>query len=296
MNLSFIGFGEAARAFTDSLKPMEIGAIRAYDILQAGSSRGDIGMAASTRDVALADGPIAAVEGADIVFSAVTAADSLDAAKSVLAGLRAGQTFIDINSVSGDRKRETADLVRSTGAAYIDMAVMAPVHPRGHRTPVLVAGDIADDVRDFLIRFDFDFQEVDGGVGTATSIKMVRSLFVKGLEAVTVQSLMAAEAAGCYDRVYGSLAASFTKLGWPEFPNYQFERVTRHGRRRAAEMRESAVEMRNLGFPAGGDLADAIAAVQDMVAFHGAAVPADAKSATAVQHILHSLRVTKPQG
>lgn len=288
MNLSFIGFGEAARAFTDSLKPFEVGAIKAYDILQAGPAHGDIDIAASARNVALAEGPVAAVDGTDIVISAVTAADSLDAARSVLGGLGAGQVFFDINSVSGDRKRETASLVQETGAAYIDMAVMAPVHPRGHRTPVLVAGDLTDGMREFLTRFDFDYQEVEGGVGTATSIKMVRSLFVKGLEAVTVQSLMAAEAAGCYDRVYGSLAASFAKLGWPEFPNYQFERVTRHGRRRAAEMRESAVEMRNLGFPAGGDLADAIAAVQDMVATHGASVPSEADAAAAVQHILHS--------
>ena len=91
---------------------------------------------------------------------------------------------------------------------------------------------------------------------------MVRSLFVKGLEAVTVAALAAGDRAGCGDKVRASLAASFPGLGWPDFEAYEFERVHKHGLRRAAEMRECASAMSDLGLEAAADLARAIAAVQ----------------------------------
>ena len=189
MYLAFIGFGEAARAFVASLKPLGIEAFTAYDIKQGTAAAGEIEKAAAELGVTLADGPVEAIEGADWIFSAVTAASSLEAAQSVESGLKSGQVYLDINSVSAKRKQDTATLVRANGTQYVDMAVMAPVHPRGHRTPVLIAGDHGGDVGDMLARLEFEFRVVGDAVGAATSIKMIRSLFVKGLEAITVQAL-----------------------------------------------------------------------------------------------------------
>jgi hypothetical protein len=112
---------------------------------------------------------------------------------------------------------------------------------------------------------------------------MVRSLFVKGLEAITVETLLAARASGCFDEIYASLSASFPGLDWGRFAAYQFERTTRHGRRRAAEMRESGATLDALGL--NGALAREIAAVQDAM---GAAGPApDAPLAETVQSVLN---------
>jgi 3-hydroxyisobutyrate dehydrogenase-like beta-hydroxyacid dehydrogenase len=277
--IAFIGFGEAGRAFAGSLKGQGGLAFSAYDILLTGADSGGHGAAdaavrkaAAELDVHLADGPEAAVRDVDWVFSAVTAASSLDAAKSVAGALMPGQVFFDINSVSAGRKQATAEVVRAAGATYVDMAVMAPVHPRGHRAPVLLAGIIGQPVLEQLAALGFDYEHVGDEVGTAATIKMVRSMFVKGMEAVTVQALLAAREAGCFDRVYASLEKSFPKFGWPEFGRYQLERVATHGVRRAAEMRESATTMRELGFAAGGELGDAIAALQDEIGRLGLAV------------------------
>lgn len=89
---------------------------------------------------------------------------------------------------------------------------------------------------------------------------MVRSLFVKGLEAITVETLLAAKASGCFDEIVSSLSASYPGLGWPDFAAYQFERTTRHGKRRAAEMMESAATLDAFGLR--GHLAREIARVQ----------------------------------
>ena len=230
------------------------------------------------------------MEGADWVFSAVTAADSLDAGRSVAGKLAAGQVFIDINSVSAGRKRETAATVCAGGAAYVDMAVMAPVHPRGHRTPVLLAGPACRDLSARFSGLGFEFSIVGDEISAATSIKMLRSLFVKGMEAITVQTLLAAKAAGRFDEVYASLSASFPQLGWPDHPKYQLERVARHGVRRAAEMRESAATLDELGFAAGRDLAAATADFQAQVGRLGLGVDAEGDVSELYGALLHALR------
>jgi len=258
MKIGFLGYGEAARAFHEGLSRPGLTVI-AYDILlghddqvmsRAIESRGGTAVAA-----------IAALADADWIFSAVTADQSLLAVQPLLPHLRQGQVLIDINSVSPDRKRQTAAVVEAAGATYLDMAVMAPVHPRKHRTPVLIAGDAAEGLLPELEAFGFSASIVGPTPGAATAIKMVRSLFVKGLEAITVETLLSAQAAGCFEEILASLSGSFPGLGWPKFAEYQFERTTVHGRRRAAEMQESAATLDALGL--NGNLAREIAAVQE---------------------------------
>jgi len=266
MHVAFIGFGEAARAFAKTLKEAQPGlGISAYDILLGTGDDLSIREAAEKTGVTLAETPEGAVRGADWVFAAVTAASSLDAGRSVAAALRPGQIYFDINSVSAGVKQRTAALLQPSGAVYVDMAVMSAVHPRGHKTPVLVAGAIDTALIGQFEEFGFDFELVGREPGLAATIKMVRSLFVKGLEAISVQMAMAAHRAGCLDRVKASLARTFPEFEWDRFLSYQFERVGTHGVRRAAEMRESAVAMGELGFPEGRALAAAIAELQGSI-------------------------------
>lgn len=290
MRIAFIGFGEAARAFVSSLREQGEIAFTAYDIMLDDPSHGEVRTAAAALGVALADSAAAAISGADWIFSAVTAASSLEAAQSAAQAVSPGQIFFDINSVSAGRKQATAGIVQATGASYVDMAVMAPVHPRGHRTPVLVAGRIAPATLGRLAELGFDFEHVGEEIGAAATIKMVRSMFVKGMEAVTVQALLAARAAGCFDRVYASLEKSFPHFGWPDFGRYQLERVATHGVRRAAEMEESAATMRELGFAPGGLLGDAIAGLQDEIGRMGLHLSSEDELASGLDQVLARMR------
>ena len=269
MHIAFIGFGEAGRAFCDSLAVLDrVGGIAAYDARRDDEMQG----AMTSRGVRAAASAHEALDGADWIISAVTADQSLEAAREAAASLVQGQVFFDINSVSPGRKRDTAAVVEGAGAGYVDMAVMAPVHPNGHATPVLIAGAEAGRLAPELAAAGFSFEVVGPEPGAATAIKMVRSLFVKGLEAITVEALLAASASGCFDRVLGSLSSSFPGLGWPENATYNFERTLRHGARRAAEMRESAVTLDELGLT--GSLAARVADVQErMGALDATALP-----------------------
>ncbi len=258
MRIGFLGYGEAARALHEGLSRPGLSFI-AYDILLASGGEA-IREAMCTRGAEISEG-IAGLSEADWVFSAVTADQSLLAVEPLLPHLRQGQVMIDINSVSPGRKRETAAAVEAAGGDYLDMAVMAPVHPRKHQTPVLLAGAPAERLLPELLALGFSAEIAGPAAGAATAIKMVRSLFVKGLEAITVEALLAAKASGCYEEILSSLSGSFPGLNWPQFAEYQMERTTRHGRRRAAEMRESAATLDALGLR--GGLAMEIAEVQE---------------------------------
>ncbi len=288
MRIAFLGFGEAARAFHDSLAARpEDAQVRAYDLLlddpeQAGAIRD----AMESRGVMVAVSP-GELADADWIFSAVTADQSLAAAEALAPHLGQGALFIDINSVSPQRKRDTAKVIEAAGADYLDMAVMAPVHPRGHATPVLIAGSPAATLLPHLVALGFDAALAGEAPGSATAIKMVRSVFVKGLEAVTVEALLAAEASGCFEEILASLSQSFPGLGWDNFPDYQFERTIRHGRRRAAEMRESGVTLDALGL--NGDLCRQIAQTQDRMAASG--IRPDTDLQTTVARVLEARRL-----
>jgi 3-hydroxyisobutyrate dehydrogenase-like beta-hydroxyacid dehydrogenase len=253
MRIGFLGYGEAARAFHDGLAR----AVLAYDILLEGD---DGGMAAVMKLHGASPATLAGLAEADWIFSAVTADQSFVAVEPLLPHLRQGQVLIDINSVSPGRKRETAAAVEAAGARYLDMAVMAPVQPKKHATPVLMAGECAAELLPDLLALGFSARVIGAEPGAATAIKMVRSLFVKGLEAITVETLLAAEASGCFEEIFVSLSTSFPGLDWSRFADYQFERTMRHGKRRAAEMDESAATLDGLGLH--GALAREIAAVQ----------------------------------
>jgi 3-hydroxyisobutyrate dehydrogenase-like beta-hydroxyacid dehydrogenase len=266
MKIGFLGYGEAARAFHEGLARPGL-AFLAYDILLDQNDKA-MADAMEARGARVAR-DVAALAEADWIFSAVTADQSFLAIEPLLPHLRHGQVVVDINSVSPARKKATSDAVEAAGATYLDMAVMAPVHPRKHRTPVLIAGEAAERIGADLTLLGFSLSISGTEPGRATAVKMVRSLFVKGLEAITVETLLAAEASGCFEEILASLSGSFPGLGWPSFAEYQFERTSTHGRRRAAEMMESAVTLDDLGL--NGGLARAVAEVQEATGSAGGA-------------------------
>jgi 3-hydroxyisobutyrate dehydrogenase-like beta-hydroxyacid dehydrogenase len=187
-----------------------------------------------------------AVRETDLIVSAVTAASSVDAARSVAPHLVGNPYYLDINSVSPGRKQETASLL-GEGARYVDVAVIAPIHPARHRTPLLVSGPHAEEISPLLRELEMQFSVVGPQVGSAAAIKMIRSVMIKGMEALTLECFLAAARAGVLEEVTASLKNNYPTLDWIKIADYNLERMASHGERRAAEMEESAATLRELG-------------------------------------------------
>jgi 3-hydroxyisobutyrate dehydrogenase-like beta-hydroxyacid dehydrogenase len=244
--ISFIGFGEAGQAIASGLREGGIERIAAWDILfpepageplKAAGDRMGVRCAASARE---------AVAEADMIISAVTAASSLEAARSVEAHLAGNPWYLDINSVSPGRKQETERLLGGK-ARYVDVAVIAPIRPGRHRTRLLISGPHAQAVSPLLHGLDMQLTVVGPATGAAAAIKMIRSVMIKGIEALTLECFLAASRAGVLEEVTASLRNNYPGVDWPAMSEYNLERMASHGERRAAEMEESAATLRELG-------------------------------------------------
>ena len=244
--ISFIGFGEAGQAIAAGLRESDIERIAAWDILFPESAGARLKAAGEKMGVRCATSAADAVAETDMVIAAVTAASSLEAARSVEPHLSSQPYYLDINSVSPGRKQETARLLGER-ARYVDVAVVAAIHPARHRTPLLIAGPHAAAVAPLLGELEMKLTVVGDAVGQAAAIKMIRSVMIKGVEALTLECFLAASRAGVLDEVTGSLKNNYPGLDWPQMSEYNLERMASHGERRAAEMEESAATLRELG-------------------------------------------------
>lgn len=244
--ISFIGFGEAGQAMAWGLRESGIERVAAWDILFPESAGDRLKAAGSRMGVHCAASAQDAVAETDIIVSAVTAASSLEAARSVEPHLAGNPWYLDINSVSPGRKQETEKLLGGK-ARYVDVAVIAPIHPGRHRTPLLIAGPHADAASPLLGELEMQFTIVGPATGAAAAIKMIRSVMIKGIEALTLECFLAASRAGVLDEVTASLKNNYPGLDWPAMSEYNLERMASHGERRAAEMEESAATLRELG-------------------------------------------------
>jgi 3-hydroxyisobutyrate dehydrogenase-like beta-hydroxyacid dehydrogenase len=245
--LCFIGFGEAGQAIAAGLHDAgTVEQMSAWDILFPKTEGAKLVHAAETIGVRRASSAADAVRDADIIIAAVTAASSVEAAKSVKAHLSGRPFFLDINSVSPGRKQDTVKLL-GEDARYVDVAVLAPIYPARHQTPMLLAGPHAEAISPSLAALGMRASIAGPETGAAAAIKMVRSVMIKGIEALTMECFVAAARAGVIDEVAASLKNNYPGLDWAKVVPYNLERMASHGERRAAEMEEVADTLRELG-------------------------------------------------
>jgi 3-hydroxyisobutyrate dehydrogenase-like beta-hydroxyacid dehydrogenase len=244
--IAFIGFGEAGQAIAAGLHDEGVSQIAAWDILFPEPARAKLKQAATGIGVRIASSAHDAVQGADIVIAAVTAASSFEAAQSVAPHLSNTPYYLDVNSVSPGRKRDT-DALLAGKARYVDLAILSPILPARHKSPMLLAGPHAEVVKPILDGFNMKVSVAGPTTGAAAAIKMVRSVMIKGIEAVTLECFLAAARAGVVEEVAVSLKNNYPTLDWGKIAEYNIERMSNHGIRRAAEMEEVADTLRELG-------------------------------------------------
>src|SRR5579871_5914280 len=244
--IAFIGFGEAGHAIASGLREAGLDGMAAWDILFPKSEGAKLKQAADTIGARVAQSAADAVRGADLIVSAVTAASSTEAARSVKPHLAGKPYFLDINSVSPGRKQDSAKEL-GDAARYVDVAIVAPIYPARHQTPMLLAGPDAEAVAPVLTGLGMKVNLSGSEVGAAAAIKMVRSVMIKGIEALTLECFLAAARAGIVDEVAASMKNKYPGLDWAKIVPYNLERMANHGERRAAEMEEVADTLRELG-------------------------------------------------
>ncbi|MEP6906924.1 MAG: DUF1932 domain-containing protein [Pseudoxanthomonas sp.] len=261
--IGLVGYGEVGRILAEDLRAQDL-QVAAYD-LKFGSDAG-IGLRqhAQAHGVTVADSHAELVARVDLVVSAVTASQTVAVAEACAAALSAGIWFLDFNSASPKAKQRAAEVVNGAGGRYVEGAVMTSVPPYRIRVPLLLGGRHAFEFAPQLNALGFSAKVASDRLGVASATKMCRSVMVKGLEAMVIESFTTARAYGVEDQVLASLQETLPGVDWEAQGSYFFRRVIEHGRRRAEELREAANTVRDAGLTPW--LASGTAERQDWVA------------------------------
>ncbi len=244
--IGLVGYGEVGRILAEDLREQDI-RVAAYDIKLGGDQQVPLREHAARFGVALAGSHAELAESADFVISAVTASQAVPVAQACAPAIRQGAWFLDFNSASPGAKQRAAALIDGAGGRYVEGAVMTSVPPYRIKVPLLLGGRGARELAPLLVALGFDAKVASDELGVASAVKMCRSIMIKGLEAMVIESFTTARAYGVEDAVLASLAETFPGINWEKQGAYFFQRVIEHGRRRAEEVREVAETVREAG-------------------------------------------------
>jgi 3-hydroxyisobutyrate dehydrogenase-like beta-hydroxyacid dehydrogenase len=245
--IAFIGFGEVGGIFAAALSSKGQDVV-VYDTLLDGSMKKTVLEKAKSAKVRIAEGVEQAVAGTQLIISATTASSALPVAIQTASYLSRGQVYLDINSVSPNTKKRIGEVIDGSGADFVEAAVMAAVKPTGLKTPILLGGSRAFELAAELRELGMDTTAASDQLGVASAIKMCRSIVMKGMAALAIESLFAARLYGAEEAVLASFEATYPSMGWSgKLPDQLVQRSVEHSRRRAAELREVAETLLDAG-------------------------------------------------
>ena len=245
--IGLVGYGEVGRILAEDLRKQDV-KVTAYDLkLRSDQTGGALRDHAGAHGVELVASHADLAAQADFIVSAVTASQAVPVAQACAPAVKSGAWFLDFNSASPGAKQRAAALIDGSGGRYVEGAVMTSIPPYRIKVPLLLGGAGARELAPLLVELGFAAKVASEKLGVASAVKMCRSVMIKGLEAMVIESFTTARAYGVEDAVLASLQETFPGIDWEKQGAYFFQRVIEHGRRRSEEVREVAETVREIG-------------------------------------------------
>ena len=244
--IGLVGYGEVGRILAEDLRAQGV-AVSACDLKLGTDAGAPLQAHAAAHGVVLHATHAALAAGADFIVSAVTASQTVAVAQACAPAVPRGAFFLDFNSASPAAKQRAAALIDGAGGRYVEGAVMTSIPPYRIKVPLLLGGASAAERAPLLDELGFAARPASDRLGVASATKMCRSVMIKGLEAMVIESFTTARRYGVEDAVIASLHETFPGIDWEKQAAYFFQRVIEHGRRRSEEVREVAETVRDAG-------------------------------------------------
>ncbi|WP_458040975.1 MULTISPECIES: NAD(P)-binding domain-containing protein [Bacteria] len=239
--IAIIGLGEAGRLYAAGLAGAHA-EVRGFDPYQ--DTRTTPGTVVDQRD-SLAD----AIDGADVVLSLVGASAAIEVATGTIPLLGAQTIYADLNTTAPEVKQQIAQRAERAGVRMADVAVLAPVPRDGHLTDLLASGEGAEGFVALMAPFGMPLTVVPGAAGEAARMKLLRSIFMKGLAALVIESLGAARVSGSEGWLRDRIAQELGE-GGAALVERLISGSYEHAPRREQEVRASLAELEASGQPA----------------------------------------------
>ena len=241
-----IGHGVVGSLFTRLLRQREARVI-SYDILLELEDA-----AAAVRQKILADGGEVGtfeqvVRESEYVLAVTPPQACRDDAAQASNFLRAGQVYCDLASTSPARKQEMAAQVDATGAQFVEGVILGAVGALPVSPEILLGGAAGAAAADALQHYGLRARFYSRQIGPASSFKLIRSVFSKGMETLLIETLLAARRAGLFDDVWREIR---TTLAQDRVERMLETWIRSHGissERRYCEMCEAGRFLEDLG-------------------------------------------------
>ena len=247
-SICLLGFGEVGLVLAEELGGGAHCRLRAFDIRFDDEGSSASRNAARMPAVEAMTNAARAAAECDLIVSAVTASETVAAALSVTGGIRSGTWYLDLNSASPGSKSEVAGIIERAGGRFVEAAIMSPVEPERLASPILLGGPHAQSFLEPAAHLGFSGLTVYADrVGPASAAKMCRSVVIKGMESLLLESLIAARHYGVEEDVLALLQNLLPHPDWAGRARYMIGRSITHGVRRSAEMREAAGTVADAG-------------------------------------------------
>ena len=245
--IGFIGFGEAAFHMASGLVSEGVSSIFAFDVMTAEPVAGAIiKERADLANVTLTSSLKQLIESSRIVFCATSAKFALMIAQEAAAFLRKEQIYVDMNSASPKVNQEISKLMDQAGVWFVDAAVMEAVPPHRHKVPISASGTGARKFSDVMGRYGMNITYINEEAGSASAMKMIRSIFMKGFTALLLETLTAAYKSGIDREILTSIRGTLSSHSTEELANLLLTRTAIHAERRVAEMEEVIGTLKDL--------------------------------------------------
>lgn len=251
MSIAFIGFGEVAYCISKGLREdfSTPPAIAGYDIALGSGSAYEVTLRGRAEEVGAMLFPTVAeaVKEADIVFSAVQGGYAVTAGKSVRDHMKKGALYIDLTTASPKHKLELETYFAEKGVGFVDSAMLGPLPIFKHKVPMLLSGAKSKEAEPIMRAMHMDVTPVPGEAGSASKIKLVRSVFMKGLQALLVETFLFAHKAGVEPIVLDSISGTMSASSFADTVKRLVCADLIHAERRAHEVEESIAVMQDMG-------------------------------------------------
>lgn len=237
IKLGFIGFGEAAYNISIGLKSEGVTGIIAYDAMADKPPMNElIKNRAIEADVTLLSKAVDVAKEAEIIIVSVPSSFTIDACSSVIEVLRPGQIYADVGASTPETKKQVWKLLKEKGVLFSDSAMLGSLPLSKHKVPIVASGNGAKAFFDALTPYGMKIEVVGENPGDASAIKLLRSVFMKGIAALMIEMLEGAEANGVSDQVIHSVSESLDNIKFEDHLNRLVTGTAIHAHRRAAEL------------------------------------------------------------
>ena len=248
MKIGFIGYGEAAYNISLGLGQEGITGIQATDAMMDHAVMGQqVHSRAQQANVTLISSAVEVAQWADVLFAAVPSSFTLDVCREVKDVLRVGQLYIDVSASTPAVKESIWEQVKDTGVLFVDAAMLGSLPKDKHQVPITASGNGAAKFHEVMTPHGMKITLAGEKAGAASAIKLVRSIFMKGIASLMIEMLQAADAYGVSDEVVASIGKSMDNIPFTSHLDRLVTGSALHCTRRAAELKGSIAMLSEAG-------------------------------------------------